>query len=162
GRYSKSASWLFSFMLQVHSSFKLSEILNREWAVLPDGKSNDAIPKDATAKTILSCKRRMHAIDFQRKVLPVPPFESLRGMSCDISFQNFYHNCVGSDTSQNIRICTNNFLSSSDEACKVASSKAVTHSWSLPISPKASHAALFVGNAMSLTLRISRKDLQPF
>nr|GEU50682.1 hypothetical protein [Tanacetum cinerariifolium] len=59
----KSASWLFFYTA---SAFfvQVSGILNREWAVLPDGKSNDAIPEDATAKTILSCKRRMHAIDF--------------------------------------------------------------------------------------------------
>nr|GEW26406.1 hypothetical protein [Tanacetum cinerariifolium] len=87
GSLSKSASWLFFFMLQVNSSCKLSGILNREWAVLPGGNN---------------------------------------------------------------------------EACKAASSKAVTHSWSPPIRPKASHAALFVGNSTSFTVRISRKDLQPF
>ncbi|GKC07065.1 hypothetical protein Tco_0998675, partial [Tanacetum coccineum] len=42
------------FMLQMHSLCKLSGILNRECAVLPDGSSSDAIPEDATASTILS------------------------------------------------------------------------------------------------------------
>ncbi|GKC91184.1 hypothetical protein Tco_1151833, partial [Tanacetum coccineum] len=42
------------FMLQMHSLCKLSGILNRECAVLPDGSSSVAIPEDATASTILS------------------------------------------------------------------------------------------------------------
>ncbi|GJW31926.1 hypothetical protein Tco_0051958 [Tanacetum coccineum] len=55
------------------SSCKLRGILNRECAVLPDDNSNDAIPEDATASTILSSKRRAHVMDFHRKVLLVPP-----------------------------------------------------------------------------------------
>nr|GEX75543.1 ribonuclease H-like domain-containing protein [Tanacetum cinerariifolium] len=60
---SKSASWLF-FMLQVHSSCKLSGILNREWAVLPDGNNKDVIPEDTTVRTILSSECKTDAIDF--------------------------------------------------------------------------------------------------
>ncbi|GKE95114.1 hypothetical protein Tco_1579969, partial [Tanacetum coccineum] len=55
------------------SSQMMRGILNRECVVLPDGNSNDAIPEDATASTILSSKRRAHAMDFHRKVLHVPP-----------------------------------------------------------------------------------------
>ncbi|GKD52504.1 hypothetical protein Tco_1281480 [Tanacetum coccineum] len=57
-----------------------SSQMMRLWAALPDGNSNDDIPEDATAKTILSCKWRMHAIDFQRKVFP---FVSL-GKICNL------------------------------------------------------------------------------
>ncbi|GKA61412.1 hypothetical protein Tco_0760819 [Tanacetum coccineum] len=70
---------------------KLSGILNRECAVLPDGSSSDAIPEDATASTILSSERIWSI------------FASRRG-----------------------------------------SFNAPIHSWSPPISPRASHAALFV------------------
>nr|GEZ91489.1 hypothetical protein [Tanacetum cinerariifolium] len=104
--------------------------------------SNDAIPEDTTANTILSSKRRTHAMDFHRK-------------SC-LSHRD------RSDTSQKIRTYTQSFLSSSDKACKEASSNASIHSGSPPIRPRASHAALFVGYTMSLTVRISQKDLQPF
>ncbi|GKC58410.1 hypothetical protein Tco_1086008 [Tanacetum coccineum] len=36
--------------------------------------SNDAILEDATANTILSSKRMTHAMEFHRKLLPVPPW----------------------------------------------------------------------------------------
>nr|GFB12289.1 hypothetical protein [Tanacetum cinerariifolium] len=42
----------------VHPGVKLSGILNREWAVLPAGNNNEAIPDDAIVKTIFSSKRR--------------------------------------------------------------------------------------------------------
>nr|GEW37366.1 hypothetical protein [Tanacetum cinerariifolium] len=41
---------------EVHPGVKLSGILNREWAVLPAGNNNEAIPDDATVRTIFSSK----------------------------------------------------------------------------------------------------------
>ncbi|GKD01558.1 hypothetical protein Tco_1171832 [Tanacetum coccineum] len=120
---SKSANWLFLFMLHVHSSCKLSGILNLECAVLPDGSSSDVIPEDATSRTILYSKCKTHANDFHKKVFLVPPWPY-------INLEYFRKSA--------------SFMISSDKACKAASSNALTHSWSQPIRHKASHAALFV------------------
>nr|GEX62742.1 hypothetical protein [Tanacetum cinerariifolium] len=45
----------------------------RSFVALPDGNGNDAIPDDATVRTIFSSERKAHVIAFQRNVLPVPP-----------------------------------------------------------------------------------------
>jgi hypothetical protein len=48
-------------------------ILNFEWAVLPPGNSKDAIPLEATVKTISPFDRKADARVCHIKVFPVPP-----------------------------------------------------------------------------------------
>ncbi|GJY09560.1 hypothetical protein Tco_0377745 [Tanacetum coccineum] len=55
-------------------SWKWQRILNREWAVRPADRSREAIPDEATAKTIFPLDRSVLVIVFQRNVLPVPPW----------------------------------------------------------------------------------------
>ncbi|MCH91603.1 hypothetical protein A2U01_0012530, partial [Trifolium medium] len=47
-------------------------ILNLEWAVLPPGKRSDAIPLEATVKTIWDCDLKDEARVLHMKVFPVP------------------------------------------------------------------------------------------
>ena len=48
-------------------------IRNLEWAVLPFGNNKDAIPDDATAKTISLFDLILLIIAFHKYVFPVPP-----------------------------------------------------------------------------------------
>ena len=48
-------------------------IRNLEWAVRPLGNNKDAIPDDATAKTISLFDLILLIIAFHKYVLPVPP-----------------------------------------------------------------------------------------
>ncbi|GKA43119.1 hypothetical protein Tco_0735779 [Tanacetum coccineum] len=41
---------------------------------VPLGRSNEAIPEDATSNIIFPCERNVLIIVFQRKVFPVPPW----------------------------------------------------------------------------------------
>ncbi|CAK9198919.1 unnamed protein product [Sphagnum troendelagicum] len=68
-----SATFISCVMLQVDSSCRSIGILNLEWAVLPPGSNEDAIPDDATASTILLCPRKWDRSVVQTNVLPVPP-----------------------------------------------------------------------------------------
>lgn len=58
---------------QVLLSWMSRGILNLEWAVCPPGRSRDATPQEATARTIWSCDLRVAKIAFHKNVFPVPP-----------------------------------------------------------------------------------------
>lgn len=56
----------------MESSVQSSGILKSECAVLPLGNKSDAMPDEATQRTIFPCDRyRLHRVLY-RKVLPVP------------------------------------------------------------------------------------------
>lgn len=63
------------FLSLHHRLFSLisTGILNREWAVLPFGKSKEATPEEAIARTILSADLIFEIMTFHKNVLPVPP-----------------------------------------------------------------------------------------
>ena len=62
------------FMWQVENLSVDSGILNLEWAVLPLGNNNDAIPEDATARIISLFDLIFVIIAFYKYVFPVPPW----------------------------------------------------------------------------------------
>lgn len=69
-----SASGVPCLMLQVESSLTEMGITNLECAVLPLGSSNQAIPLDATFKTISPLDFKAADIVFHKNVFPVPPY----------------------------------------------------------------------------------------
>ncbi|MFS7954309.1 hypothetical protein Hanom_Chr07g00628761 [Helianthus anomalus] len=82
---SRCASCVCFLMLHRESSVKSSGILNREWAVLPDGNNSDAIPDAATAKTIFPVDLRAAIIAVHKYVLPVPPWPYTNKSTCTLS-----------------------------------------------------------------------------
>nr|GEW97759.1 hypothetical protein [Tanacetum cinerariifolium] len=66
-------SWVFFVIIQRDSSVNSKGSLNLKCAVRPDGRSKEAIHKDATANTIFPSECRLLMMVFQRNVLPVPP-----------------------------------------------------------------------------------------
>jgi hypothetical protein len=59
-------------LIYINKIFRLG-ILNFECAVLPPGSKSEAIPLDATVKTISPLDLRFDASVLHIKVLPVPP-----------------------------------------------------------------------------------------
>lgn len=63
-----------SLILQVDSSLMMTNGMeNVQWAVRPRGKSREAMPLEATFKTMDPCKRNPADKVFQRNVFLVPP-----------------------------------------------------------------------------------------
>src|ERR1044072_2754713 len=60
--------------LQVELSSVGMGILNFEWAVLPPGNNKQAMPLEATARTIFLSERSALDNVLHIKVLPVPPY----------------------------------------------------------------------------------------
>ena len=60
-------------MVETYWSVNSKGNLNLECAVLPEGSSSDAIPEEATAKTIFAYDLSVVIIVFHKKVFPVPP-----------------------------------------------------------------------------------------
>ncbi|GKG14974.1 hypothetical protein Tco_0354574, partial [Tanacetum coccineum] len=64
---------VFFLIPQMDSSVNSRGSLNLECVVRPAGKSKEAMPEDAIARTIFPYERREFMIVFQRNVFPVPP-----------------------------------------------------------------------------------------
>jgi hypothetical protein len=69
----KSARKVPLLMWHMDDSSMTIGILNRKWAVRPPGSNREAIPDEATARTMSFSDRRREIIAFQRNVFPVPP-----------------------------------------------------------------------------------------
>nr|GEY91657.1 hypothetical protein [Tanacetum cinerariifolium] len=134
-------SRIFSFSVKTlkDSSVNTKGSLKREWVVRPAGRSRDTIPNEATTKTIFPWDQSELIIVFQRNVFPIALI--FAGMSSPIASQYFIYSLSGSATSQYIRISEKRILSSLDVAELVDSSSVVSHSFSSPSRPEASHAA---------------------
>ncbi len=63
-----------SLIAHVESSSMFMGIANLECAVLPPGSKSDAIPLEATLRTMSPLERSAAESDLQIKVLPVPPY----------------------------------------------------------------------------------------
>ena len=70
---SNSAIFVPCFISHIDNSSMSIGIRNREWVVRPFGSNKEAMPDDATIRTIFLFALRYETIVFHTKVLPVPP-----------------------------------------------------------------------------------------